>query len=56
MALVVERQGQGTTSEMQNKPQTCFTCKQKKEGLFTLSAQNQPMCADCARTAKRPID
>lgn len=34
----------------------CHTCLERKGGLFTVSVNGKPMCADCARTAGKPID
>lgn len=57
MALRTEKKGQPmTTTAMNQKPRLCHTCKERKQGLFTVDAYANPMCADCARAAKRPID
>lgn len=55
MGLVIERVGT-TTDSLKSKPRICFTCKQRKTGLFGLSPNGDPMCGDCLRAIGRPID
>ncbi|HSE46751.1 MAG TPA: hypothetical protein VLA89_15625 [Gemmatimonadales bacterium] len=30
------------------RPLLCFVCGQRKEGLFTINANGQQICSDCA--------
>lgn len=55
MALIVQREGLTTTDSMRNKPMLCHACRTRKTGVFTLSADNKPMCGDCAAAIGRPI-
>lgn len=54
MALKVERTGT-TSTNLDNKPNLCYTCKQRKTGLFGIDGNGNPRCADCAKAAGRPI-
>jgi hypothetical protein len=54
MALRVEYKG-GTTTELNDKPPICFTCKTRKRGVFGVDGNGNPRCADCAKAAGRPI-
>ncbi|HEX9015553.1 MAG TPA: hypothetical protein VF960_06045 [Chloroflexota bacterium] len=48
MALIVQRERGITTSDsMKSKPRQCFTCKERKTGLFTVDANGNPLCSDC---------
>ena len=53
MALRVEYKG--TTSDMKSKPNLCHTCRERKEGLFTVDVYGKPMCYDCGVAARRII-
>jgi hypothetical protein len=55
MALKVERVGSRTTTDMDNKPMQCWTCHERKTGLFGIDPNGRPRCADCAKEAGRPI-
>jgi hypothetical protein len=54
MGLIVERK-RGTTEPMAEKPQMCWHCKERKQGLFTIDANGNQICADCADQMRRPI-
>jgi hypothetical protein len=54
MALKVERRGT-TTDNISSKPSLCHTCKERKEGLFTVDVYGKPMCYDCAVAAGRMV-
>ena len=54
MALIRVREGPGYTTTSPKLP-TCFTCKEKKSGLFTRDANGSPQCADCAANQGKPL-
>lgn len=54
MALKIEYRGT-TTGTIKETLQMCFTCKIRKEGLFTIDMYGNPMCAECAEKARRPM-
>lgn len=54
MALKTEQRG--TTSDtIKDQPRTCWTCKQKREGLFGTDANGNPTCQGCMKALGRPI-
>jgi len=55
MALKVERVGTSTDT-IAGKPPLCHTCRQRKEGLYSVDEYMKPRCADCCRVAGKPID
>lgn len=56
MALIVNRpEFTGTTSSRTNKPNTCFTCKEKKTGVFRLDPNGRPQCFDCMPENEKAI-
>ena len=57
MALIVQREANLTTSDsLRGKPQLCHTCRERKTGVFTLDAEQKPMCNDCHVSLRgRPI-
>jgi len=54
MALRVEYKGTSTTEI--DKPMQCWTCHERKTGVFTVDAYGKPMCPDCAKKAGRAIE
>lgn len=56
MALIEQRSEPVTTESIKSRGRLCNTCKAKKEGMFTLDPNGNPLCADCARAMGRPID
>lgn len=55
MALKIERTGT-TTDTMANKLPLCHTCRERKEGLYTVDEYMKPRCADCSRAVGKPIN
>jgi hypothetical protein len=47
MALKVETRGLTTTESLTSKPTQCFTCKQRKTGVFDTDPNGDPRCPDC---------
>lgn len=56
MSIILRDQVNTTESLKKPTPQACHTCKQRKEGLFTMDPNGRPQCAGCARAAGNPID
>ena len=54
MALKIERRGT-TSDNLNQKPNLCHTCKERKTGLFTVDVYNRAMCYDCAVAAGRMV-
>ena len=36
------------------RPMLCFVCKERKDGVFTVDGNNNPMCSDCAGPKHAP--
>jgi formylmethanofuran dehydrogenase subunit E len=55
MALIVQREITTSDSIKKSKPPICRTCRERREGLYTLDANGQPLCSVCAERIGRPI-
>jgi hypothetical protein len=54
MALLTIYKGTNTDTAG-TKPMQCWTCKDRKTGVFTVDAYGKPMCPDCAKKAGRAV-
>lgn len=54
MPLKTENQ-RTTTTTLTDRLPLCWTCKQRKSGVFGMDGYGNPRCADCAKAAGRPI-